>query len=119
MSYINWSDLNEDWSATSEYWWSEAAPVIEVIRRVGGDTRAQLAAYEKLKKEDKKKIFRLVMYYNKLKFQESREVKEDSYVVTASDIQMIVEEFEKRKELIESKVNVQDIKIYTDLTKVD
>ena len=59
------------------------------------------------------------MYYNQLKLQEWKEIKEDDYVVTASDIEMVVEEFEKRKELAESKMNVQDIKIYTDLTKVE
>lgn len=118
MSYINWNDLDELWNSTEEYWWIEAAPVVEVIRHAG-IAEQQLAQYEKLKKEDKRKVLRLIMYYNKLKFQESKEVKEDEYKVTVEDIQMIVEEFEKRKELIESKVNIQDIKVYTELTEVE
>lgn len=118
MEYYNWDEVENYWNL-EESLWNEAVPIIEtslVVRHAGIAEQQvpdwQLKEFEKLKKPDQRKIIRLILYYNKIKYSQEIEVKEDDYNVTAKDIEMITEEYEKRKSLAENtKIKIDDIRL--------
>jgi len=102
MSYFLWNELADEWQLTEEYW---------IIDRIigaggaGGDAGDWYKNYQKLDKKDKRKVIRLIMYRNGIKFEQSREIKIDEYKVTVQDIKELVEDFLEQKRKIQIKVS--------------
>lgn len=93
MSHYKFDELDETWDSTEEYWWIDAAPVLEEIIGTGLD---YYDAYEKLDEKKKRKIIRLILHINDIKIVEEKEVKD--YKVTVDDINMVMEMFKEYKE---------------------
>jgi hypothetical protein len=103
MSFFLWNELDQNWDTTEEYW------IIEKIigGGGGGDAAQWFGNYQKLDKEEKRKVIRLVMIRNGIKFEQSKEIREDDYTVTAKDIKELVEEYlEEKKKL---KMHVTEV----------
>jgi hypothetical protein len=108
MSYFLWNELDQDWDTTEEYW------IIEKIIGGGhvGDAAQWFGNYQKLNKEEKRKVIRLIMTRNGIKFQQSKEIREDDYTVTVNDIKELVEDYLEEKKKIQIKVT--DVTLDTD-----
>ena len=102
MSYFLWSELDQDWDKTEEYW---------IIDRIigpagdGGDAGDWFRNYQKLSKKEKRKVIRLIMYRNGIKFEQTKEIKIDEYKVTVQDIKELVEDFLEQKKRIQIKIS--------------
>jgi hypothetical protein len=113
MEYYNWNEVENYWNL-EESLWNEAVPILKSLAiRHAGIAEPQIPdwqkkEFEKLQKAEQRKIIRLILYYNKIKYSQEIEIDEKDYNVTAKDIQMIIEEYEKRKSLIEKTTILVD-----------
>jgi len=109
MSYYKWSELTDSWSETSEYW-----IIDKIIGPIGagGGPDEWFGNFQKLTKDEKKKVIRIIIYRNKIKFQQSKEIKEDEYTVTIDDVKNLVEDFLEQKKQV--KIKITDVSMNDD-----
>lgn len=111
MSYFLWSELDQDWNLTDEFW--IISQIIGSAHHRGGP-QEWYSNYQHLEKDEKRKVIRLIMNRNNIKFEQSRPINEN-YKVTVEDIKSLVEDFlEQKKKMI---VEIRDITIDTDDTE--
>lgn len=102
MSHFLWSALDENWEKTEEYWY-----IIDKIigpSGGGGGPDEWFGNYKKLTKDEKKKVIRLILHRNGVKFEQQKEVMVDKYKVTINDIKGLVEEHLQSKKKIQIKI---------------
>lgn len=102
MSHYLWGVLDELWDQTSEYW------IIEQIigpSGAGGGPDEWFGNYKKLSKDEKRKVIKLILYRNGVKFEQQKEVMVDKYKVTVNDIKGLVEEHLESKKKIQIKID--------------
>ena len=91
MSYLKWEETNYKWGDLNVLW--------EIAHAMGGDIHADPVKIEKLPKDKKKKLVRLIMHMNDIKvYDEKKEIKKLKHRV--DDIKLIAEEFKKYVQII-------------------
>lgn len=99
------------WDTECDIIWSDCEPIIERIKLRGGSRGGLRKAqdcwneWDKLNWRNKRKLYRCICMIKGIKCELQREVKD--FDVTVEDIQMLLEEYEKRKFNIE----VSNIKV--------
>jgi SpoVK/Ycf46/Vps4 family AAA+-type ATPase len=111
MSFQLWNVLADTWGGTTEFWWSEYAPIIDEITKGGKSSPEEaIAEYEKLNRRKKRKLFRLIVHLNNAEFSQQREVRDD-LIVTVDDMKTLIREYTEYKQRNAISVTVQNVKV--------
>ena len=96
MGLITWNDADFFWDSNPHLWNLVVEAVEEIATPSGG---VDFSALDKLEKEKKKKLVRLIMYRNGVKeYDEEKEVK--NIKAKAKDIELIIKEVKSSVKVI-------------------
>ena len=111
MSACNWEDSNIDWEIIDNLWEDLSPCVAQIYGQIIEGAPAQ-QAYQNVVGKDKelhRKLVKVILILKGEKFEQEKEVDLRDHKVSASDIELLIEEYNKRKDNI--SVLAEDITI--------